>query len=198
LVIDDAFSDSRFHSETLCAEPVVLLATPRHRLLARRRKLGAEDISSEAFLLTDAGCAYRSKLERALAQSNHRQRQVALACNGVVRRSASRRAALKSRPAWPGGKAHLPVCNTGSRSSSVRSPVPTRVAAGISSLRRGSDTRPRGGSLWLRAERPRPRENIRNGRNTTLHGPALVRNVFPRPLGPASAIHPWFQHVRVF
>ncbi len=32
------------------------------------------------------------------------------------------------------------------------------------------------------------RENIRNKRNTTLHGPELVRNVFPRPFGASRAI----------
>src|SRR5260370_27233652 len=32
------------------------------------------------------------------------------------------------------------------------------------------------------------RENIRNGRNTTLHGPELVRNVFRRPFEAGRAI----------
>jgi DNA-binding transcriptional LysR family regulator len=76
LVIDDVFHDPRFHIERLCAEAVVLLAPARHALLARRRKLSAEDIYSETFLLTDAGCAYRAKLERALVLSNHRPKAI--------------------------------------------------------------------------------------------------------------------------
>jgi DNA-binding transcriptional LysR family regulator len=76
LVIDDVFQDPRFHVETLCPETVVLLARPKHPLLAHRRKLGAEDICWETFLLTDPGCAYRAKLERALALSNHRPKTV--------------------------------------------------------------------------------------------------------------------------
>ena len=40
-------------------------------------------------------------------------------------------------------------------------------------------------------------KNIRNGRNTTLHGSEWTRNVFPKPFG-AWGHHPWSQHVRVF
>jgi L-rhamnose-H+ transport protein len=38
---------------------------------------------------------------------------------------------------------------------------------------------------WLNAL---SREDIRNGRNTTLHGPELARNVFPKPFGAGRAI----------
>jgi hypothetical protein len=42
------------------------------------------------------------------------------------------------------------------------------------------------------------KENIRNGRNTTLHGPESVRNVFPRPFGAGRAITHGFSTFEYF
>jgi hypothetical protein len=41
-------------------------------------------------------------------------------------------------------------------------------------------------------------ENIRNGRNKTLHGPELVRNVFPGPFGAGRAIAHGFSMFEYF
>ena len=68
LVIDDAFEHPRLHIEALCEEPLSLLVRPDHPLL-RHPAITAEHLAGEPFLLTDAGCAYRSKLEKALANS---------------------------------------------------------------------------------------------------------------------------------
>ncbi len=69
LVIDDAFEHSRLHVEVLCKEPLSLLARPDHSLF-RQSKIRAKDLAGQSFLLTDVGCAYRSKLENALAQAH--------------------------------------------------------------------------------------------------------------------------------
>jgi DNA-binding transcriptional LysR family regulator len=68
LVIDDAFEDPRLHVEALCPEPLSLLTRPDHPLLHHPR-LTARQLADQSFLLTDAGCAYRSKLEKALARA---------------------------------------------------------------------------------------------------------------------------------
>jgi DNA-binding transcriptional LysR family regulator len=68
LVIDDTFEDPRLHVEALCPEPLSLLAHPDHPLLHHPR-LAARQLADQSFLLTDAGCAYRSKLEKALARA---------------------------------------------------------------------------------------------------------------------------------
>jgi DNA-binding transcriptional LysR family regulator len=75
LVIDDGLGDSRFRVETLRAEPLSLLASSRHPLFALGT-IGAEDLRDQPFLLTDPGCAYRTKLERALATANVRLKAV--------------------------------------------------------------------------------------------------------------------------
>lgn len=68
LVIDDAFQHPRLHVEALCEERLSLLVRPNHPLLQRPR-LGAQHLADQPFLLTDVGCAYRSKLEKALAHA---------------------------------------------------------------------------------------------------------------------------------
>jgi DNA-binding transcriptional LysR family regulator len=68
LVIDDAFEHQRLHIEVLCKEPLSLLVRPDHPLL-QRPKLAVQDMASQSFLLTDVGCAYRTKLEKALAHA---------------------------------------------------------------------------------------------------------------------------------
>jgi len=75
LVIDDGLDDSRFRVEALCAEPLSLLASSRHPLFALGT-IGAQDLRDQPFLLTDPGCAYRTKLERALATANVRLKAV--------------------------------------------------------------------------------------------------------------------------
>ncbi|MFZ0335422.1 MAG: LysR family transcriptional regulator [Candidatus Acidiferrales bacterium] len=75
LVIDDAVKSPGIHAEVLCREPLVLAAQPEHPLL-RLATVGAEDLCLHTFLLTDQGCAYRSKLEAALARSHVRPRAV--------------------------------------------------------------------------------------------------------------------------
>ena len=75
LVIDELLNHPRLEVEPLCPEPLALLAHPRHKLLARR-EVTAEDLRDEAFLLTDAGCAYRSKLEQALGVGHVRPKAV--------------------------------------------------------------------------------------------------------------------------
>src|SRR5208283_829167 len=67
LVIDDPLHFPQLCTETLCDEPLVLLARPSHRLLSCPR-IQPSDLREETFLLTDPGCAYRTKLEHALAQ----------------------------------------------------------------------------------------------------------------------------------
>ncbi len=76
LVIDDSFTEPKCHVEGLCPEPVVLLVEPGHALLNRRKRIQADELSTQPFLLTDVGCAYRSKLERALAVSNVRPKAI--------------------------------------------------------------------------------------------------------------------------
>jgi len=69
LVIDDAFEHPRLHIEALCEEPLSLLVRPDHPLL-REPGITAEHLAGEPFLLTDVGWPYRSKLEKALANSH--------------------------------------------------------------------------------------------------------------------------------
>jgi DNA-binding transcriptional LysR family regulator len=75
IVIDDKLDDPRLQVERLCQEPLTLLAHPSHRLL-RQPAVGPYDLREEAFLLTDAGCAYRSRLEEVLAKEDVTPRAV--------------------------------------------------------------------------------------------------------------------------
>lgn len=75
LVIDDAVRTPGIHAEVLCREPLVLAAQPQHPLL-RLPAVRADDLASQTFLLTDSGCAYRSKLEGALARYHVHPRAV--------------------------------------------------------------------------------------------------------------------------
>lgn len=69
LVIDEIFSDPRLHVEALCREPLSLLVRPDHPL-ATTPRLSPQSLREHTFLLTDVGCAYRTKLERVLNRSN--------------------------------------------------------------------------------------------------------------------------------
>jgi DNA-binding transcriptional LysR family regulator len=75
LFIDDTWKSPKLMVEALCAEPVALVIQPKHALL-RRAGVCARDLSAETFLLTDSGCAYRSKLERVLARTNVRPKAI--------------------------------------------------------------------------------------------------------------------------
>jgi DNA-binding transcriptional LysR family regulator len=75
LVIDDGLKDPRLHVEALCQEPMLLVTQADHPLVTRIH-VRAKDLAGQTFLLTDAGCAYRSKLEHALAQSNIQPKSV--------------------------------------------------------------------------------------------------------------------------
>jgi DNA-binding transcriptional LysR family regulator len=68
LVIDDDAGDSHLQVEGLCPEALTLLVRPGHEL-SLRASVRAADLRGQTLLLTDRGCAYRSKLERALAQA---------------------------------------------------------------------------------------------------------------------------------
>lgn len=68
LVIDDDLKHLRLQVERLCPEPMALVAQIGHPLLGQPR-IGPKDLAGQTFLLTDAGCAYRTKLENALAQA---------------------------------------------------------------------------------------------------------------------------------
>jgi DNA-binding transcriptional LysR family regulator len=65
LVIDDEIKDPRLHVEVLCSEPMSFLAEYGHPL-ADRESVGVSDLCDQPFLLTDTGCAYRSRLEQVL------------------------------------------------------------------------------------------------------------------------------------
>lgn len=75
LFIDDTWKSPKLVVEPLCPEPVALVVQPGHELL-RRAGVCATDLSGETFLLTDSGCAYRSKLERTLSRSNVRPKAI--------------------------------------------------------------------------------------------------------------------------
>ena len=75
LVIDDGLDDPRFKVEKLCPEPLSLLVNSRHPLL-EPSAIFPDDLRDQPFLLTDPGCAYRSKLERALKKANVRPKAV--------------------------------------------------------------------------------------------------------------------------
>lgn len=71
MVIDDCIRVSRIHTEVLCPEPLVLAVQAGHPLLSHT-VVRPEHLGSQTFLLTDPGCAYRSKLEGALSRSHVR------------------------------------------------------------------------------------------------------------------------------
>lgn len=69
LVIDGDLKDAKLHVESLCPESMVLVAQIDHPLLKKKR-VDPEHLAGQTFLLTDAGCAYRVKLEHSLAQAH--------------------------------------------------------------------------------------------------------------------------------
>lgn len=67
LIIDDPLEDIRLEVESLCDEPLVLLANPEHPLAAEMHVF-PHQLSSQTLLLTDSGCTYRAKFLKSLAQ----------------------------------------------------------------------------------------------------------------------------------
>lgn len=65
-LIDDVVDHPSLVVEKLSHEPMSLIVAAGHPLAARRG-VQAKDLKNETFLLTERGCAYRCKLERALA-----------------------------------------------------------------------------------------------------------------------------------
>ncbi len=68
LVIDEDLHHSSLDTKRLCAESLILLASPSHAL--GKQSVRPQDLQEHSFLLTDLGCAYRSKLERTLATAS--------------------------------------------------------------------------------------------------------------------------------
>ncbi|MBS1851520.1 MAG: LysR family transcriptional regulator [Acidobacteria bacterium] len=66
IVIDDELKEPRLHTEVICPEALTIFSHPRHPL-AGKPTVEPADFREQTFLLTDQGCAYRLKLERALA-----------------------------------------------------------------------------------------------------------------------------------
>jgi DNA-binding transcriptional LysR family regulator len=69
--MSDAISNPAFKSIRLRTEPVFLLSDARHPL-TRRRTVKPADLAGEMLLLTEAGCAYRAKLDQVMALQNIR------------------------------------------------------------------------------------------------------------------------------
>lgn len=63
--------DSMFCSTRLCRERILLLSHPDH-VLARKAWVKPSDLSGSNLLLTEKGCAYRSKFDRILANQKVR------------------------------------------------------------------------------------------------------------------------------
>jgi DNA-binding transcriptional LysR family regulator len=98
-LIDDLVDNPRLHVEVLRPEPMCLLAHVDHPLLAKS-SAGPADLKEQTLLLTEAGCGYRRKLERILAQA------------GVTPKSVVEFAsieAIKQCAALGMGVAHLPA-----------------------------------------------------------------------------------------
>jgi DNA-binding transcriptional LysR family regulator len=68
LTIDEEAEYSRLHQETLCAEPMTLIAQLHHPL-SKLPAVQAADLRNETLLLTEDDCSYRLKFERVLAQA---------------------------------------------------------------------------------------------------------------------------------
>jgi DNA-binding transcriptional LysR family regulator len=65
-LIGDLIEQRGLLVEHLAPEPMALAVSPKHRL-AGRTSIRARDIRDETFLLTQHGCSYRVKFEKALA-----------------------------------------------------------------------------------------------------------------------------------
>ncbi len=67
-ILEETFAPGALHLETLREEPVVVIVGPGHRL-RQRTSLRAADLVGEAIFLTELGCSYRNRFERALIRA---------------------------------------------------------------------------------------------------------------------------------
>jgi len=67
-ILEESFASGALHVEALREEPVVVILGPTHRL-RHRGSLGAADLVGESIFLTELGCSYRNRFERALIRS---------------------------------------------------------------------------------------------------------------------------------
>jgi len=67
-MIDEPLHSTALIIEHMAQEPLLLLASPDHRL-AQLPTLSAFDLEGEPFLLTEVGCTYRNTLERAFNEA---------------------------------------------------------------------------------------------------------------------------------
>lgn len=64
-LLEEPVSPGTLNVAPLRPEPLALIAAPAHPL-AKKRRVQARDLAGEAVLLTETGCTYRNKFERAL------------------------------------------------------------------------------------------------------------------------------------
>jgi DNA-binding transcriptional LysR family regulator len=64
-ILEEPFARGSLCLEPLRDEPLAVIAHPSHRLVGRAR-ITARDLVGEAVLLTELGCSYRNRFERAL------------------------------------------------------------------------------------------------------------------------------------
>ena len=67
-VLEESFAPGALHVETLRQEPVVVIVGPEHPL-GLREAVRAVDLVGEAIFLTEIGCSYRNRFERALIRA---------------------------------------------------------------------------------------------------------------------------------
>lgn len=65
LSLSEPFQSSTVHVHPLCAEPILVVTAPSHRL-AQRKEHVIEDFQAETMLLTEAECRYRRVFMRAM------------------------------------------------------------------------------------------------------------------------------------
>jgi DNA-binding transcriptional LysR family regulator len=98
-LIDDFVANPVLHVEVLRPEPMCLLVNAGHPLMAKGR-VSPTDLKDQTLLLTESGCGYRRKLERALAQAG-------VTPNSVVEFASVE--AIKQCAVLGMGIAHLPA-----------------------------------------------------------------------------------------
>ncbi len=67
-ILEESFASGALHVEPLRQEPVVVIVGPGHRLRLRD-SLTAADLVGESVFLTEVGCSYRNRFERALIRA---------------------------------------------------------------------------------------------------------------------------------
>lgn len=69
IVMSNTAEWPQMRSEKLGAERILVVGAPGHPL-AKQRAVKAEDLAGQTMLLTEAGCGYRQKFERAMAAAS--------------------------------------------------------------------------------------------------------------------------------